>query len=106
MSGESSRSLTFRARPSDVFAALQEAARRTGFQYLSGDVSTGTAMFTSGRFLLALGEKVQARLEEVAPGTVRVTLSSARFGIAGTGHRSPSVDRLCSELSRLLPQAQ
>lgn len=106
MTGEGSRSLTFRAGPSDAFAALQEAARRAGFQYLSGDVSTGTAMFTSGRFLLVLGEKVQARFEEVAPGTVRVTLSPAKFGIAGPGRRSPGVERLSQELSALLPPAQ
>lgn len=105
MSGEGSRSLTFRATPSDVFAALQEAARRTGFQYLSGDVSAGTAMFTSGRFVLVVGEKVQARWEDVAPGTVRVTLSPARFGIAGASHRRPGVDRLAHELSGLLPHA-
>jgi len=52
--------MTFQAKPSDAFAAHLEAARRTGFQYLSGDVSTGTAMFTSGRFLLVVGEKLNA----------------------------------------------
>ena len=95
--------MTFQARPSDVFAALLEAARRTGFQYLSGDVSTGTAMFTSGRFLLVVGEKLNARWKQVAPGTIQVTLSTAKFGIAGSGRRGSGVDRLYDELSGLLP---
>ena len=97
--------MAFQARPSDVFAALLEAARRTGFQYLSGDVSTGTAMFTSGRLLLAVGEKVSAQWEEVAPGTIQVTISSAKFGIAGSSRRRPGVDRMSDELSGLLPRA-
>jgi len=98
--------MTFQARPSDVFAALQEAARRTGFQYLAGDMSKGTAMFTSGKHLLMMGEKVNARWTQVAPGTVQVTLSPAKFGVAGwSGRRGPSVDRLSDELSGLLPQA-
>ena len=98
--------MTFQARPSDVFAALLEAARRTGFQYLTGDVSTGTVMFTSGRFLLMVGEKVHAQCEEVAPGTIQVTMSTAKFGIAGSGRRRPGVDRMADELSGLLPRAQ
>ncbi|WP_457192311.1 hypothetical protein [Nocardioides sp. P5_E3] len=98
--------MTFQARPSDVFAALLEAARRTGFQYLTGDVSTGTVMFTSGRFLLVVGEKVNAQFEEVAPGTIQVTMSTAKFGIAGSGRRRPGVDRMADELSGLLPRAQ
>ena len=98
--------MTFQARPSDVFAALLEAARRTGFQYLTGDVSTGTVMFTSGRFLLVVGEKVTAHFEEVAPGTIQVTMSTAKFGIAGSGRRRPGVDRMADELSGLLPRAQ
>lgn len=106
MGGESSRSTTFQARHTDVFPALLEAARRTGFQYLSGDVSTGTAMFTSGRTLLAIGEKVAVRWEEVAPGTIRVTMSTAQFGIAGPGRRSPGVDRMLTALSGLLPRAE
>ena len=40
--------MTFQAQPPEVFSALVEAARRTGLQYLAGDVSTGTAVFTSG----------------------------------------------------------
>ena len=88
MNGEGSRSMTFQAGPSDVFAALLEAARRTGFQYLSGDTSTGTAVFTSGR-----------------PGTVEVRMSTAELGIAGAARRSPGLDRYSDELSRLLPHA-
>ena len=98
--------MTFEARPSDVFAALLEAARRTGLQWLSGDVSTGTAMFTSGRFLLGVGEKVNAQWEEVAPGAILVTISTAKFGIAGSSPRRPGVDRMADELSGLLPRAQ
>lgn len=98
--------MTFQATPSDVYAALLEAARRTGFQFLSGDVSTGTAMFTSGSLLLAVGEKVNARWAEVAPGTVQVTMSTAKFGIAGSSRRARGVDRMSDELSGLLPRAQ
>ena len=99
--------MTFQATPPEVFSALLEAARRTGFQYLSGDASAGTAMFTSGRFLLTVGEKVAARWKQVAPGTVEVTLSPASFGVVGWSRRSggPSVDRLSDELSGLLPFA-
>lgn len=98
--------MTFQATPTDVFAALLEAARRTGFQYLSGDVSTGTAMFTSGKFLLAVGEKVNAQWRDVSPGNTQVTMSTARFGIAGTGRRGPGMDRMLDELSGLLPHAE
>ena len=55
---------------------------------------------------VVVGEKVHARWEDVAPGTVRVTMSPAKFGIAGAGRRSPGVDRLADELSALLPPAQ
>jgi hypothetical protein len=97
--------MTFQARPSDVFAALQEAARRTGFRYLAGDVSTGTAMFTSGKHLLMVGEKVSVRWQQVAPETLEVTLSSAKFGVGWSGRRGSGVDRLSDELSGLLPHA-
>ena len=99
--------MSFQAEPPEVFSALQEAARRTGFQYLSGDVSDGTAVFSSGRFLLGFGEKVTARMEQVAPGTVQVTLSSdPKFRVAGrSGRRGPSADRLSEALSGLLPRA-
>ena len=99
--------MTFQAELPEVFSALLEAARRTGFQYLSGDESSGTAMFTSGRFLLMVGEKVVARMKQVAPGAVEVTLSPASFGVVGWSRHSggPSVDRLSDELSGLLPHA-
>ena len=97
--------MTLQARPSDLFAALQEAAQRTGFRYLAGDVSTGTAIFTSGRHLLMVGEKVSARWTQVAPGTLEVTLSSAKFGVGWAGRHGSGVDRLSDELSGLLPHA-
>jgi hypothetical protein len=103
MSG-STRSMTFQAKPPEVFSALLEAAERTGFQYLSGDVSSGTAVFTSGRFLLSFGERVTARMTEVATGTVEVTLSSdTKFGVSRSGRRGPGADRLSDALSGLLP---
>ena len=107
MSGGSTRSMTFQAKPPEVFSALREAARRTGLQYLSGDVSNGTAVFSSGRFLLGFGEKVTARMKEVAPGTVQVTLSSdPKSRVVGwSGRRGPSADRLSEALSGLLPHA-
>ena len=99
--------MIFQATPPEVYSALLEAARRTGFQYLSGDVGAGTAMFTSGRFLLMFGEKVTARWKQVAPGTVQVTLSPASFGLGGVPRPKggPGADRLSDELSRLLPHA-
>jgi len=99
--------MTFQAEPPEVFSALQEAARRTGFQYLSGDVTNGTAVFSSGRFLLGFGEKVTARMEQVAPGTVQVTLSAdPKSRVAGwSGRRGPGTDRLAEALLGLLPHA-
>ena len=99
--------MTFQATPPEVYSALMEAARRAGFQYLSGDVRTGTAMFTSGRFLLMFGEKITARWKQVAPGTVQVTLSPASFGVGGwpRPRGGPSTDRLSAELGGLLPHA-
>jgi hypothetical protein len=96
--------MTFQAQPAQVFSALQEAAGRTGFRYLSGDVSRGSAMFTSGMSLLMFGDKVSARWKQVAPGTVQVTLSSAQFGGVGWWGRSGrGVDRLSDELGVILP---
>jgi len=99
--------MTFQATPPEVYSALLEAARRTGFQHLSGDVGTGTAMFTSGKLLLMFGEKVTARWEQVAPGTVQVTLSPASFGLRGLPRPrgGPSTDRLSYELRGLLLHA-
>ena len=99
--------MTFQATPTEVYTALTEAARRTGLQYLSGDVRTGTAMFTSGRSLLMFGDKVTARWKQAAPGTVEVTVSLASFGVGGLPRPrgGSSADRLSDELSRLLPHA-
>ena len=99
--------MTFQATPTEVYSALMEAARRTGFRYLSGDVRTGTVMFTSGRMLLMFGEKVTARWSPVAPGTVQVTLSRASFGGGGLARPrgGSGADRLSDELSGLLPHA-
>ena len=107
MSDGSTRSMTFQAEPPEVFSALQEAARRTGFQYLSGDVTNGTAVFSSGRFLLGFGEKVTARMEQVAPGAVQVTLSSdPKFGVFGrSDQRGTRADRMSNALSGLLPHS-
>jgi hypothetical protein len=81
--------------PPEVYSALLEAARRAGFEYLSGDVGTGTAMFTSGRLLLMFGEKVTARWKQVAPGTVQVTLCPASFGLVGPRRRGGSSAVVC-----------
>ena len=98
--------MTFQATSPDVVAALREAARRSGFRYLSEDAGTGTAILTSARFLLMFGEKVNARWRQLTPGTIQVTVSTAKFGIAGAGRPGGSgVDRLSDELSRLLPHA-
>lgn len=107
MSDGSTRSMAFQAEPPEVFTALQEAARRTGFQYLSGDASNGTAVFSSGRFLLGFGEKVTARMEQVAPGTVQVTLSAdPKSRVVSRGNRRPRADRLSEALNGLLPHAE
>jgi hypothetical protein len=62
-------------------------------------------MFTSGRFLLVVGEKVNVRWKQVAPGIIQVTVSTAKFGIAGSGRRRSGADRMSDELSGLLPHA-
>ena len=105
MSGTSTRSMTFQAKPPEVYSALQEAARSTGFQYLSGDVGSGRVVFTSGKFLLGFGEKLTARINQVAPGTVQVTLTSdPKFGVVGSaGRRGTRADRFSDALSGLLP---
>ena len=99
--------MTFQATPPEVFSAILEAARRAGLQYLSGDVSNGIAIFTSGRFLLGIGEKVTARMKQAAPGTVQVTLSSdPKFGVLGSsGRRGRRADRMSDALSGLLPHS-
>ena len=107
MSPDSTRSVTFRATPPEVFAALREAARRTGFQLLSSDASAGTAAFTSARVMLSFGERVSTRITDVAPGTVQVTLSSrSALSVAGrSGRWGAGADRMAEALGSLLPLA-
>ena len=90
--------MTFLASTAEAVTALEEAARRTGMRHLSADPATGVLVFTAGRMVLSFGEKVTARVREVAPGTVQVTLSSnLQFGLgnlvatapAGTGCPTP-----------------
>ena len=71
MSGGSTRSMTFQTTPPEAFSALQEAARRAGLRYLSGDVGTGTSVFTAGRSLMSFGEKVTAGSSRQRPGPSR-----------------------------------
>jgi hypothetical protein len=105
MSGSSTRSLSFQATPPEAFLAVQEAARREGLLFVSGDAAAGTAVFSAGRFLLSVGEKVAVRITQVTPGTVQVTVSSdPKFGVGGSPARGgPRADRLATVLSELLP---
>ena len=64
--------MTFLASSREDIAGLEKAARRTGLQHLSADRASGVLVFTAGRTVLAFGEKVTARIREVAPGTVQV----------------------------------
>ena len=74
--------MTFLASTGQAITALEEAARRTRMQRLSADPATGVLVFTAGRIVLAFGEKVTARIREVKPGIVQVTLSSnLQFGL-------------------------
>lgn len=105
MSTDNTRSMTFQAEPPAAFAALQEAARRSGLRFVAGDAAAGTAVFSSGFTLMTFGEKVASRITKQAPGTVQVTLSSGpTFGIVGRRSRQgSSVDRMSEALGRLLP---
>ena len=107
MNPEHTRTLTVRANPSEAFSALLEAARRAGFRFLSSDASEGTAVFTSARVMLNFGERIHARVVEVAPGTVQVTLASTPANTAGGGSRTLGVgaDEIGDVLSTLLPLA-
>lgn len=99
--------MTFSASTGEAITALEEAARRTGMQHLSADRATGVLVFTAGRMALAFGEKVTARVREVAPGTVQVTLSSnLQFGLTGAGRKGAARDRMSNALIQLLPPAQ
>ena len=108
MSPHSTRSVIVRASRPEVFSALLEAARRTGFQFLSSDASAGTASFTSARIMLNFGEKVSVRMVETAPETVQVTLSSEQGPSIGgpTGSRGAGADVMAEALSGLLPTTE
>jgi len=64
--------MIFLASSREDIAGLEKAARRTGLQHLSADRASGVLVFTAGRTVLAFGEKVTARIREVAPGTLQV----------------------------------
>ena len=99
--------MTFLASTGEAIAALEEAARRSGMQHLSADSATGVMVFTAGRMVLASGEKVTARIREVAPGVVQVTLSSnLQFGLTGWGRKGAGRDRMSNALIQLLPPAR
>ena len=103
------RAMTFQATPAEAFAALRQAAERTGLQFLSGDAEAGTSVFTAGMTVMTFGEKVTARITPVAPGAVQVTLSSdLQFGLRGAvGRTRPetAADRMSAVLAELLPRA-
>ena len=87
MSGSSARSMTFQATAPEAFAALRQAADRTGLRYLSGDGVTGTYVFTAGTTLMSFGEKVTAQITQLDAETVQVTLSSdLQFGVKNCSH--------------------
>lgn len=99
--------MTFLASTGEAITALEEAARRSGMQHLSADSATGVLVFTAGRMVLASGEKVTARIREVAPGVVQVTLSSnLQFGLTGGGRKGAGRDRMSNALIQLLPPAR
>jgi hypothetical protein len=106
MTGNGEWSMAFLTGPAEAAAALEEAARRSGMQHLSADPETGVRVFTAGRTLLAVGEKVTAWIRENGPGTVEVTLSSnLQFGLTGPGAAGAGRDRMANALVQLLPPA-
>jgi hypothetical protein len=106
MNARGDRSMTFMASTAEAITALEEAARRARMQHLSADPATGVLVFTAGRMLLAFGEKVTARIREVAPGIVQVTLSSdLQFGLGSGGRGATGRDRMSNALIQLLPPA-
>ena len=107
MSASRDWSMSFLATAGEAIAALEEAARRSGMQHLSADPATGVLVFTAGRTVLAFGEKVTARIHEVAPGIVQVTLSSnLQFGLTLWGREGAGRDRMSNALVHLLPPAR
>ena len=106
MTARDDSTMTFMASTAEATAALEEAARRSGMQHLSADAATGVLVFTAGRLVLASGEKVTARVRQVAPGVVEVTLSSKlQFGLANWGSRGAGRQRMSEALVQLLPAA-
>ncbi|GAB3065506.1 hypothetical protein GCM10027053_30800 [Intrasporangium mesophilum] len=106
MSATGEWSMSFGASTGEAANALQEAARRTGMQHLSADPANGIQVFTAGRMVLAFGEKVTARIREVAPGTVQVTLSSnPQFGVTVRSRNGTARDRMSNALTQLLTSA-
>lgn len=104
---DNDRVMTFRAEQPATFAALQEAARRSGLRQLSSDPAKGLTVFTAGMSLMSFGEKVTARIQEAGPGVVTVTLSSdLRFGMVGWRPNGTRRDRMSDALVGLLPSAQ
>ena len=106
MTASGDRTLTFQTSTGEAVTALEEAARRTGMQHLSADPATGVLVFTAGGMVLAFGEKVTARIREVAPGVVQVTLSSdLQFGLGSGGGKGAGRGRMSQALNQLLPPA-
>jgi hypothetical protein len=105
MSGAGAQSMNFRATPPEATSALRLAAKRAGLLYLSGDAAAGTAVYTAGRYLMAVGEKVKVAVKEVEPGTVRVTVSPGKLGVGWAARGGNGADRLCAALDELLPRA-
>ena len=106
MSAGGESSMTFQASTAEAIRALKEAARRSRMQHLSADPATGVLVFTAGGAVLAFGEKVTARVREVAPGVVQVTLSSdLQFGLGSGGGEGAGRDRMSNALNQLLPPA-
>jgi hypothetical protein len=99
--------MTFQATPLEAFSAIQEAARRTGLLFLTGDAQAGTAVFTAGRYLMLFGEKVHVRITPTASGTVQVSVSSGvGLGvIPSSGRTGATADRVCEALSQILPRS-
>ena len=87
VSASDERSMSFRASAGEAMTALEEAARRTGMRDPAADAANGVVVFTAGSMALAFGQKVTARVREVAPGTVQGRLprgrsSVSRYGVA------------------------
>src|SRR3954452_14898928 len=106
MSSRGQTSMIFQASTGEAIAALEEAARRTGMQHLSADPESRVRVYTAGTMVLAFGAKVTARIREVAPRVVQVTLSSdLESGLGRAIGRGEGRHRMSTALSQLLPPA-